>query len=104
MPSQILSDMGFDQQMFGKGRKTSLVTRMKVYELRPEGFEDKRKNNSGRPTTRQLSDVEKIKHLEQKIAYLNQENEFLKKNNQMDRQANWEYKRKHPSNTNSSKK
>ncbi|MBU3179102.1 hypothetical protein KPL47_22675 [Clostridium estertheticum] len=52
---------------------------MKVYELRPDGFEDTRKNNSGRPTTRQLSDVEKIKHLEQKNAYLNQENEFLKK-------------------------
>lgn len=96
--------MGFDQQIFGKGRKTSLVTRMKVYKLRLEGFEDTRKNNSGRPTTRKLSDVEKIKHLEQKIAYLNQENEFLKKNNQMDRQANWEYKRKHPSNTNSFKK
>ena len=96
--------MGFDQHMFGKGRKTSLVTRMKVYKLRPEGFEDTRKNNSGRPATRKLTDTEKIKRLEQKISYLNQENEFLKKNAQMDRQANWEYKRRHPSNTNSSKK
>lgn len=100
-PSQILNDMGLDYRILGKRRKDSLVARMKLYELRPEGFEDTRKNNSGRPTTRQLSDAEKIKRLEQKIAYLNQENEFLKKNNQMDRQANWEYKRKHPSNTNS---
>jgi transposase len=104
LPSQILSDMGFDQHMIGKGRKTSLVTRMKVYELRPEGFEDTRKNNSGRPAIKQLTDAEKIKRLEHKIAYLNQENEFLKKNTQMDQQANREYKRKHPSNTNSSKK
>ena len=104
LPSQILNDMGIDHRILGKRRKDSLVARMKLYELRPEGFEDTRKNNSGRPTTRQLSDAEKIKCLEQKIAYLNQENEFLKKNNQMDRQANWKYKRKHPSNTNSSKK
>lgn len=104
LPAQILDDMGLDHHILGKQRKDSLVARMKLYELRIEGFEDTRKNNSGRPTTRHLSDAEKVKCLEQKIAYLNQENEFLKKNNQIDRQANWEYKRKHPSNTNSSKK
>ena len=104
LPSQILDDMGLDHRILGKKRKDSLVARIKLYELRLEGFEDTRKNNSGRTTTRHLSDAEKIKYLEQKIAYLNQENEFLKKNDQMDRQANWEYKRKHPSNTNSSKK
>lgn len=62
------------------------------------------KNHSGRTATKQLTDAEKINRLEQKITYLNQENEFLKKNVQMDRQANWEYKRKHPSNTSSSRK
>jgi hypothetical protein len=35
----------------------------------------------------------KIKHFEQKIAYLNQENEFLK-NIQVDQQASLEYKQK----------
>lgn len=104
LPSQILNDMGFEHHILGKKRKSSIVARMKIYELRSEGFEDTRKNNSGRPATRQVTDAEKIKHLEQKIEYLNQENKFLKKNTQMDRQANWEYKRKHPSNTNSSKK
>jgi hypothetical protein len=77
---------------------------MKLYELRPEGYEDTRKNNSGRPSTKELSDAEKVKRLEQKIEYLKQENEFLKKNIQMDREASWEYKRKHPSNISSSKK
>lgn len=104
LPSQILADMGIDHRVLGKSRKDSLVARMKLYELRPEGCEDTRKNNSGRPSTKELTDSEKIKLLEHKNAYLNQENEFLKKNIQMDRQANWEYKRHHPSNINSSKK
>lgn len=72
--------------------------------LRLEGCEDTRKNNFGRPSTKKLTDTEKIKKLEQKIAYLSQENEFFKKNIQMDKQANWEYNRSHPLNTNSSKK
>lgn len=104
LPSQILAGMGIDHRILGKKRKDSLVARMKLYELRPERFEDTRKNNSGRPSTKELTDAEKIKRLEQKVAYLNQENEFLKKNIQTDRKANWEYKRNHPSNTNSSKK
>ena len=104
LPSQILADMGIDHRILGKRRKGSLVTRMKLYELRPEGCEDTRKNNTGRPSTKELTDVEQIERLKQKIAYLNQENIFLKKNIQMDQQANWEYKRNHPTNTNSSKK
>lgn len=104
LPSQILADMGIDHRILGNKRKDGLVARMKLYELRPEGCEDTRKNNSGRPTTKQLTDADKIKRLEQKIAYLNQENEFIKKNIQMDRQVSREYKRNHPANTNSSKK
>lgn len=95
LPSQILDGMGIDPKVLGRRRKNSLVQRIKMYELRPEGFEDTRKNNSGRPSTKELSDAEKIKRLEQKIEYLKQENEFLKKNTQLNREANWEYKRKH---------
>lgn len=104
LPSQILADMGIDHRILGKKRKDGLVARMKQYELRPEGCEDTRKNSSGRPSTKELTDAEKVKRLEQKVAYLNQANEFLKKNIQMDKLANWEYKRNHPSNTNLSKK
>lgn len=95
LPSQILADMGIDHKVLGHRRKNSLVQRIKMYELRPEGFEDTRKNNSGRPSTKELSDTEKIKRLDQKIEYLKQENEFLKKNIQLDRETSWEYKRKH---------
>ena len=83
-PSQILIDMGIDPRILGNRRRSSLVQRMKLYESRPEGFEDTRKNSSGRPSTKELSDAEKIKRLEQKIEYLKQENEFIKKNIQMD--------------------
>ena len=38
-----------------------------------------RKNNTGRPSTKELTNAERIERLEHKIAYLNQENEFLKK-------------------------
>jgi len=71
--------MGLDHRVLEKRQKDSLVTRIKHYELRLEWFEDTRKDSSGRPNTRHLSDVEKIKCLEQKNSYLNQENEFLKK-------------------------
>lgn len=104
LPSQILADMGIDHRILGKRRKDSLVARMKIYERRPEGCEDTRINKAGRPSTKKLTDVQKIKRLEQKIAYLNQENEFLKKNIQMDKQANWKYKQNRPSNTNLLKK
>lgn len=104
LPSQILADMGIDHHILGKRRKDGLVKRMKLYELRPEGCEDTRRNNTGRPSTKEISDAERIKRLEQKVAFLSQENEFLKKNTQMDRQASWEYKQSHPSNTNSSRK
>jgi len=100
-PSQILADMGIDAHVIGRRRQNSIVARIKKYELRPEGFENLPK---GLPSTKELSDDERIHRLEQKVAYLSQENEFLKKNIQVDRQANWEYKRSHASNTNLSKK
>ena len=78
-PSSILIDMGFDPIVLGKKRQDGIVTRIKNNLDRPQGFTDTRKNNSGRPITRDLSDMEKLKRLEQKIKYLKQENEFLKK-------------------------
>lgn len=104
LPSEILFNMGIDPRILGKRRKDSIVSRIKLYEQRPEGCDDTRKNSSGRPPTKDLTDAERIKRLEQKITYLNQENEFLKKNIQIDRQVYWEYNRRHPSNTNSSEK
>ena len=98
LPSQILREMDIDPHLLGKRRIDSIVHRSKQYELRPEGCEDTRRSNSGRPATKDLSDLKKIKRLEQKVAYLKQENEFLKKNIQMDRLVQQEYKQRRPSN------
>ena len=87
MPSQILDEMGIDPKVLGRKRVDGIVTRMKKYKERAEGWRDNRKNNSGRPSTKKLSEAEKIKRLEQKIEYLKQENEFIKKNIQLYRMA-----------------
>jgi hypothetical protein len=79
---------------------------VKKFELRSEGFEDTRKGNSGRPITKNLTDSERISRLEHEIRYLKQENEFLKKIEFLDRQAEWKEKQKQhrKKNSNSSKK
>ena len=93
-PSVILSECGFDHKMLGKKRQNGIVRRMKANVQRPEGLSDKRKESSGRPRTRGLTDAEKIQRLEHQVRYLKQENEFLKKIEFLDRQAETECKRK----------
>lgn len=104
LPKEILVDMGIDPKVLGNRRIDGLVARMKQYASRPEGSRDNRKNNSGRPSTKEYTQTEKIDRLEQKIAYLTQENEFLKKNMQMDYQASREGQQNQRTNINSSKK
>jgi transposase len=103
-PREILAEMGVDYRVLGKRRVDGLITRMKQYAARPEGCRDNRENSSGRPSTKEYTPTEKINRLEQKIAYLEQENEFLKKNIQMDYQANRVGQRNQRTNISSSKK
>lgn len=49
------------------------------------GLQDTRKMNNGRPTTKNLTLEEKYKKLEEKVAFLSAENEFLKKLDQLER-------------------
>lgn len=104
LPSEILRGMNIDPQILGRSRVKNITRRVKANEARLEGHEDKRKSNPGRPIIKNLTAEEKIKRLENRIAYLNQENEFLKKNIQMDKQASSKSKLRHLKNTNSSKK
>jgi len=50
------------------------------------GLQDSRKDYSGRPKSRELSDSEKMKKLEAKIRLLEIENKFLKKLKKMRRE------------------
>ena len=93
-PSVILRECGFDPVMLGKDRRDSIVKRTKKYSQRSGGFSDTRKENAGRPRTKDLTDAEKIQRLEHQVRYLKQENEFLKKIRYLDRQAEWKWKRK----------
>lgn len=106
IPSQILNEFGINHQLLGQKRKDALVAMVKKCESRSNGFEDIRKCNSGRPITKDLSDVERISRLEHQVKYLKQENEFLKKIEFLDRQAEWKEnrKRRQKKNSNSSKK
>ncbi|MCL1919341.1 MAG: hypothetical protein FWG14_13785 [Peptococcaceae bacterium] len=92
LPSVILRECGFDHRMLGRDRQRSLVKRTKKYAQRPGGFSDARKEGTGRPRVKELTDAEKIQRLEHEIRYLKQENEFLKKIKFLDRQAEWECK------------
>lgn len=105
-PSAILRDMGIDPTLLGKKRRDSLVKRIKEYAARIDGYQDLRSKNSGRPSTKELSDVDRIKRLEHQIRYLKQENAFLKKTEFLDRQAEWKenQKQRQKKNSDTSKK
>ena len=105
-PVQIFRDAGFDVAMLGKDRIKSSTKRCKKMAVREAGFTDTRKTNSGRPTTREFSLEEQLERLKHRIKYLEQENEFLKKVDFLNRQAEWEEKQKRnrKKNSGSSKK
>lgn len=87
LPTQILKDAGFDTVVLGRERIRNMRRRFRSMEIRQEGFDDTRKGNLGRPVTKDLSSEEEIKRLKNKIRYLEQENEFLKKINFLELQA-----------------
>ncbi|MEQ8156286.1 MAG: HTH domain-containing protein [Clostridiaceae bacterium] len=105
-PSQILTECGINPRVLGKQRRDGIVARIKKFENRVAGFEDTRKGNSGRQITKDLTEAERISRLEHRIKYLEQENEFLKKIEFLDKKAEWKEKQKQrqKKNSNSSKK
>jgi hypothetical protein len=95
MPSQIVNDAGFDPKILGKQRIDNIAKRFKKMALRSEGFMDTRKGNSScistiepiEPTTDNLTTEEQLERLKHKIKYLEQENDWLKKIEYLNRQA-----------------
>ena len=93
-PTQILRTAGFDTTVLGRERIHSISKNFRKMEARPEGLADTRKGNSGRPVTKDLTPEEEINRLKNKIKYLEQENEFLKKVRFLDRKAQQKQNRK----------
>lgn len=87
LPRLIFEEAGFDVEILGKKRIQTAGNRWrKVFKKDGElGLKDSRKLSSGRTLERELSDSEKIKRLEAQIKYLEIENEFLKKLDEIER-------------------
>lgn len=79
LPSEIFRKYGFDPKVIGKQRRNNFVRNVKRQSERAEGFKDTRKDNSGRPSTKDLTPKEEIARLKQKNKILQQENDFLKR-------------------------
>lgn len=93
-PSEILRNAGFDVSVLGRKRIDNLSLRFRNMSKRQDGFNDLRKEYSGRPTTKDLTPEQQIARLQHQIQYLKQENEFLKKINFLNREAQWKSKRR----------
>lgn len=91
-PSEILRNSGFDVNALGRDRIDNISRRFRNMSKREDGFIDKRKDSAGRSSTKSLTSDEQIARLHHQIKYLKQENEFLKKINFLNRQAQWKHK------------
>lgn len=89
LPSQILDEMGFDYKVLGKRRMSNITQAIKNQSIRPEGFKDTRSNNSGRPSTRELSAEEIIAKQKGEIELLKAKVEFLSDLKRLEREAMW---------------
>lgn len=86
-PRQIFEENGFDIDIIGIVRVNRAAYRWRASynESGVIGLRDTRKDNSGRPTKRELSLEEKNARLEAQVQMLRAENELLKKLDMMER-------------------
>ena len=77
---EIFSEAGFDCEKLGNGRLQNFRNKMISQAESECGFEDQRKYNGRKEAQSTQAQLEKkIKELEHRLAYLEQENDFLKK-------------------------
>ena len=82
-PCKILTDFGFDLNIFGQKQIDSLVQRIKKQALSGNGFSEG-ENRQKRPLMKatkenELSSPQSIERMQNELLYLRQEVEFLKK-------------------------
>lgn len=81
-PSMIFKEAGFDLGLVGADRaKNCLKDWRRIYNNQGEAglIKENRGGQGGRPRSRYDNDKDKIKYLETKLAYLEEENKLLKK-------------------------
>lgn len=79
LPIDIFKKYGFNTHLIDSKRRSNFVQRIKNESKRLDGFKDMRKENSGRPRTKDLTPEEQIEQLNHTINILKQENDFLKR-------------------------
>ena len=89
LPSQILTEMGFDCKVLGEARVDGISRRTRIQSIRPEGFKDTRSTESGRTRTRDLTKEELIERQKQEIEVLKAKVEFLSLLRRAEREAAW---------------
>ncbi len=91
LPTQIFEDHGFDVNQIGKKQPKRCLQRWRdtFEKYGALGFEGERrgKGSPSRPSPKELSAEERLKKAEARIKYLEAENEFLKKLDELERQA-----------------
>lgn len=95
---QIFIDNGFEVEQIGKKRIKACASRWISQSKRLEGLKDTRKENTGRPRTKDLTKDELIAKQRAEIQYLKQEREFLLELKRLERQAIKEEAAKHKGN------
>jgi hypothetical protein len=90
-PMDIFLEHGFDLKIIGSEKPKECLKRWRrSYEMHGnEGFytELRGKGSTGRPSSKELTMEEKLKKAEARIAFLEMENDFLKKLEELERQA-----------------
>ena len=90
-PRQIFIAAGFQIEVIGVTRADSSLNRWTNMSHRYDGYTDLRHTKSkGRSRNKPRSPAEEIAYLKDKLEYLEQENEFLKKLKAAERHAMWE--------------
>jgi transposase len=91
LPSQIFLEYGFSLELIGKKQPKRCLQRWReTYEkLGEAGLQTERrgKASTGRPSSKELSVEERLKKAEMRIKFLEAENDFLKKLEELERQA-----------------
>jgi len=88
-PRAIFEECGFDINILGKKRIEMAAYRWRTAYAKEGvmGLQDTRKENSGRPSEKELSIEEKYERLKAQISLLKAENELLKKLDMLERRA-----------------
>jgi hypothetical protein len=94
---------GFNPQVLGASRMKSFSKLTRRQATRSEGFKDQRALSSGRPRKTERTAEQELAYLKHKIALLEQENDFLKKIDFIERRALWQTKQPPKKNSSSSK-